>query len=64
MILKMLKMTSVMASCARAWTLEFLMRRHQSQQRPLTPTVLDMITMAEGPSWRIVVSPEVKWLKH
>lgn len=46
-----LNITSVTASSARACTLEFLMSRHQSQQSPLTKTVLAMMTMAGVPSW-------------
>ena len=51
MMLKMLKMTSVMASWARACTLEFLTSRHQNQQPNLITTVLAMITIAEVDSW-------------
>ena len=32
-----------------AWTLEFLMRRHQSQHKPLMTTVLNMMAMAGTP---------------
>lgn len=46
MILKMLKTTSVIASCARASTLEFLMSRHQSQHKNLITTVEAMIAIA------------------
>jgi hypothetical protein len=45
-----LKMTSVMASEARACTLEFFTRRHQTQQRPLMKIVPAMIPMAGIPS--------------
>lgn len=45
-ILKILKMTSVIASWARACTLEFLIRRHQSQQANLITTVRSMMIMA------------------
>lgn len=44
-ILNKLKITSVMASCASAWTLEFLISRHQNQQMSLTMTVLAMTAM-------------------
>jgi len=49
-ILKMLKITSVIASCASACTLEFLTSRHQNQQAALIRTVLDIIMIAGRPS--------------
>src|SRR5579871_3799481 len=64
MMLQILKMTSVIASCANAWTLEFLMRRHQSQQRALIRTVLAIMIIAEYPSSIMVGSPDVKRLTH
>lgn len=42
-LLKTLKTTSVMASCAKACTLELLIKRHQSQQPNLMNTVLATI---------------------
>ena len=46
-ILNKLNTTSVSASCARAWTLEFLISRHQNQHASFTTTVL-AITAIEG----------------
>jgi hypothetical protein len=51
MMLKMLNTTSVMASCANACTLEFLINRHHSQQANLMTTVLAMMMIAGRPSW-------------
>jgi hypothetical protein len=46
MMEKVLKTTSVIASCASAWTEELLISRHHSQQANLTTTVDAMITTA------------------
>jgi hypothetical protein len=50
MMLKILKTTSVAASCAKACTLLFRINRHQTQQSPFTITVHAMIAMAGAPS--------------
>lgn len=50
-MLNMLKTTSVMASWARACTLEFLIMRHHSQHPNLMRTVLAMMMMDGRPSW-------------
>lgn len=64
MILNMLKTTSVIASAAKACTLEFLTRRHQNQHRPLMTTVLDMMIIAGRVSSMMEWSPEFSLLKH
>lgn len=61
-ILKKLKTTSVMASCARAWTLELLINRHQNQQRPFTTTVLPMMTPDGTVKFTTVWSADISWL--
>ena len=60
----MLKITSVIASCARACTLEFLMRRHQSQHNALMKTVLDIMMIAGSVNSMIEWSPEFNLLRH
>jgi hypothetical protein len=51
MMLNMLNTTSVIASCASAWTLEFLINLHQSQHPNLMNTVLAIMSIAGKPSW-------------
>ena len=50
MMEKILKMTSVIASCAKAWTELFLIRRHHNQHPSFMSTVDAMMTMAGIPS--------------
>ena len=45
MMLNKLKITSVIASCAKAWTLEFFTSRHQSQHNSFTSTVAPMMAI-------------------
>lgn len=63
-MLKVLKTTSVIASWARAWTLEFLIRRHHSQQKSFMRTVLAMILTTGRPRLAIEWSLEVSRSKH